>query len=102
MIFPLRVFGRPAANRTSSGRASEPISLATCWRSSSLSAGLAEKLFLRVTKQTRAWPLSSSGRPTTAASATAGCETSALSTSAVPIRCPETLRTSSIRPTTQR
>jgi hypothetical protein len=37
----------------------------------------------------------------TAASAIAGCETSALSISAVPSRYPETLMTSSVRPMTQ-
>ncbi len=53
---------------------------------------------LRVTNAASAWPLSSCARPTTAASATAGWSTSALSTSIVPIRCPATLSTSSTRP----
>ena len=43
----------------------------------------------------------SCGMPTTAASATCLCSTSALSTSAVPIRCPLTLITSSTRPVIQ-
>ena len=47
------------------------------------------------------WPLMSCGMPTTAASATSWCATSALSTSAVPMRWPETLITSSIRPVIQ-
>lgn len=42
----------------------------------------------RVTNAAMAWPDVSSLRPTTAASATASCETSADSTSAVEIRCP--------------
>jgi len=56
---------------------------------------------LSVTKATTACPLSSSGRPTTAASATAGWLTSALSTSMVPRRWPETFTTSSMRPMIQ-
>jgi hypothetical protein len=55
-----------------------------------------------VTNATRAWPLSSSGRPTTAASATARCATSALSISAVPRRWPATFTTSSTRPMSQK
>lgn len=43
-------------------------------------------------------PLIACGRPTTAAWATEGCLTSADSTSAVPMRWPDTLRTSSTRP----
>ena len=35
MIFPERVFGNVSAKRISSGLATGPISLATCWRSSS-------------------------------------------------------------------
>ncbi len=48
------------------------------------------------------WPLMSCGKPTTAASATLGWATSALSTSAVPMRCPLTLITSSTRPVIQK
>ena len=55
-----------------------------------------------VTKATIAVPVSSSGRPTTAASATFGCETIALSTSMVPMRWPETFITSSMRPMIQK
>ena len=46
-------------------------------------------------------PLSSSGFPTTAASATEGWLTNALSISIVPKRCPATLMTSSTRPMIQ-
>ena len=48
-----------------------------------------------------AWPVCSSLAPTTAASATCECPTSADSTSAVEIRCPDTFITSSMRPITQ-
>ena len=47
-------------------------------------------------------PLISCGMPTTAASTTASCATSALSTSIVPSRCPDTLMTSSMRPMIQK
>ena len=54
-----------------------------------------------VTNAASAWPLSSCALPTTAASATAGCSTSADSTSIVPMRWPATLSTSSTRPRIQ-
>ena len=47
------------------------------------------------------WPFTSWGKPTTAASATERWFTSADSTSAVPMRWPETLITSSTRPVIQ-
>ena len=46
-------------------------------------------------------PLIGCGYPTTAASATASCATSALSISAVPSRWPDTFSTSSMRPVIQ-
>ena len=49
-----------------------------------------------------AWPFISSGRPTTAASATLGWATSADSISAEPRRWPLTLMTSSTRPMSQK
>ena len=48
-----------------------------------------------------AWPVSASSAPTTAASATFGCETSADSISVVESRWPETFMTSSTRPSSQ-
>ena len=54
-----------------------------------------------VTNAQTDWPVSSSLWPITAASATFGCETIADSISAVDMRCPETLITSSMRPMTQ-
>src|SRR5207244_3344250 len=95
MIFPLRVLGSASVKRMSSGRAKAPISLATCSRSTRLSSSLGVRLDSSVTKAAIAWPFSSSGRPTTAASATAGWLTSALSTSIVPRRWPATFTTSS-------
>ena len=55
-----------------------------------------------MTKAKIAWPVSSSGTAITAASATFSCETSADSTSIVESRWPETLMTSSMRPTIQK
>ena len=55
----------------------------------------------RVTKAEIACPRSSSGLPTTAASATLGWLTRALSTSMVESRCPATFSTSSTRPMIQ-
>ena len=55
-----------------------------------------------VTKQTTDWPVSSSIAPIVAHSATFGCDTTADSISAVDMRWPETLNTSSTRPMTQK
>ena len=54
-----------------------------------------------VTNAATAWPVSSSCWPITAASATFSCDTIADSISAVDMRWPETLSTSSTRPMTQ-
>ena len=54
-----------------------------------------------MTNATIACPVIASFAPTTAASATASCETSADSTSVVEIRWPETFITSSTRPINQ-
>ncbi len=54
-----------------------------------------------MTKATTAWPVVSSVAPTTAASATFGCDTSADSISVVESRWPETFITSSTRPSSQ-
>ena len=54
-----------------------------------------------MTNATMPWPVIASLAPTTADSATDGCETSADSTSVVEIRWPETFITSSTRPSTQ-
>jgi hypothetical protein len=54
-----------------------------------------------MTNATTAWPVVSSDAPTTAASATDGCETSADSISVVDSRWPDTFMTSSTRPSSQ-
>ena len=56
----------------------------------------------RITNATMAWPVVGSVAPTTAASATFGCDTSADSTSVVEMLWPETSITSSTRPSSQR
>ena len=63
--------------------------------------GLLDGLLRRMTKAHTAWPVVSSVAPTTAASATFGCDTSADSISAVESRWPETFMTSSTRPSSQ-
>ena len=55
----------------------------------------------RVTNATGTSPFTASSLPITAASDMAGCETSADSSSTVPILCPATLRTSSALPRSQ-
>src|SRR5690606_13343871 len=72
MILPLRVLGSPSAKRMEAGRANLPMSLATCSESSCFMASLGSMPAFSVTKATSAWPVRSSGRPTAAASATAG------------------------------
>jgi len=101
MILPLRVLGRLSPKRMSLGLAIGPISLPTQSRSSLailVAASPAGRACLSTTKAQIASPVMSSGRPTTAASATSGLETSADSISIVPMRWPETFSTSSIRP----
>src|SRR5271170_915778 len=81
MILPLRVLGNKCVKRTSEGRAMEPIVLATNSINSLRSSLLGSWPTRSATKQTIASPLISSGRATTAASATAGWLTSTLSIS---------------------
>src|SRR5438552_4497424 len=102
MILPLRVFGSASAKRTSSGFAIAPICVPTCLRNSSFSPRLASTPVFKVTNATTPWPFNSSGLPTTAASATLGWLTSALSISDVPSLWPATFKTSSMRPTIQK
>src|ERR1051326_6792847 len=54
MILPDRVFGRASAKRISSGFATGPISLATCWRNSSRKFPSAFTPPFTVTRATRA------------------------------------------------
>ena len=101
MILPLRVLGRLSPKRMSFGLAIGPISLATQLRNSfailRLVAGR-PRAFQHDEGADRLAGVSS-GRPTTAASATSSVhDTSADSISIVPMRWPETLSTSSMRP----
>ena len=102
MILPERVFGRSGVNSSMPGRANLPISVATwpssSWRSSSDSSTPSRG----ITKTAICSPLTGSAAPMAAASATAGCDTSADSTSVVEMRWPETLMTSSTRPISQK
>ncbi|SAL88821.1 hypothetical protein AWB67_07665 [Caballeronia terrestris] len=101
MILPERVFGRFSPKRMSFGFAIGPISFPTRARSSFAILVLSSpsgRDCLSTTNATTAWPVVSSGRPTTAASATSGFDTSADSISIVPSRWPETFSTSSMRP----
>ena len=83
------------------GRASLPIRTATCSRISVTSSSVPSRPPSSVTNAATDWPVSSSVAPITAASATLPCETIALSISAVDIRWPDTLSTSSTRPMTE-
>ena len=81
MILPERVFGRSGVKMIWSGFAIGPITFATWSRSSLRVASSASYPPFNVTKATIPSPLSSSGRETTAASATFELSTSALSIS---------------------
>ena len=88
MILPLRVFGNSATTKICLGLAIGPISLATWFRSSWMSSspptfGIPPR---KITNAAIACPVIASFAPTTAASATATCETSADSTSVVEMR----------------
>ena len=102
MILPERVLGRLSPKRMSLGFAMGPISLATQLRSSVaifLASSPVGRERLSTTKAQMASPVVSSGRPTTAASATSSVQlTRADSISIVPMRWPETFSTSSMRP----
>ena len=104
MILPERVFGRVSVNRISSGFAiglncspTQPRSFAN----ERLVVAGGPRPFETTNANTDS-PLTSSGRPMTAASATAGWETAAFSISSVPSRWPATLMTSSMRPRIQK
>ena len=101
MILPERVFGRSVVKMIPWGRAIFPIICATWSRSSSAIASSPTYSDFSVTNATMASPTRSSGRDTTAASATFGSSTSALSISYVESRCPATFITSSILPSSQ-
>jgi hypothetical protein len=102
MILPDRVLGSSGTTMIDRGLAMAPISFATWLRSSATtSAPPSPAASRRITNATTAWPVVSSVAPTTAASATFGCDTSADSISVVDNRCPDTFITSSTRPSSQ-
>ena len=102
MILPERVLGRLSPKRMSLGLAIGPISLPTQSRSClamALASSPTGRERFSTTNAQIASPVVSSGRPTTAASATSSVQlTSADSISIVPMRWPLTLSTSSMRP----
>src|SRR3954453_14600148 len=84
------------------GRPRFPIRLAPCSRMSLTRASSPSRSPSSVTNAATDWPVSSSLWPMHAASATSECETIADSISAVDMRWPETLMTSSMRPMIQK
>ena len=102
MILPLRVFGSLLTIAMAAGVAIGPMVVLTCFMSSVRSSVEGEKPLRSTMNATGTSPFTGSSLPITAASETAGCETKALSSSTVPMRCPATLRTSSALPRSQR
>jgi hypothetical protein len=101
MIFPLRVLGSDSWNAISLGATTAPRRWRAKPRSSRRSASVGSWPCFRETNAFTTSIATGSGFPITPASATAGCSMSTLSTSKGPIRCPDDLMTSSIRPTNQ-
>src|SRR5947208_5837127 len=104
--FPERVFGNIVTKCTAPGRAIAPSSRSTVsitsrrtWASPSADATRAGSL--TTAKATGICPLIGSATPTTATSAIPECACTASSISRVPMRCPATLMTSSVRPSTK-
>ena len=102
MILPLRVFGSSGVKTMFAGFAIGPIFRDTWSRSSSSFSTEPSAPPFSVTYATIACPVCASARPITAASATSVWSTSALSTSIVEIRWPDTFITSSTRPSSQK
>ena len=102
MIFPLALFGSSSTNATSRGYLYGAVTVFTCSCSSPIRSAVGSKPCLSTTNALTISPRSASGAPTTALSATAGCSSSALSTSNGPIRYADERITSSARPTNQR
>ena len=86
MILPERVLGSSGVKTMLAGAAIFPIFLLTWSRSSLSISGEPSAPPLSVTYATIAWPVCLSLRPHTAASATFGWSTSALSTSIAELR----------------
>ena len=102
MILPLRVLGSMATKFSSPTTATGPSSRRTVSRISLRSVSDGEWPCFSSTNAAITSPRVSSGRPTTPHSATAGCVTTALSTSMVPSRCAAILMISSARPQNQK
>ena len=98
MIFMLRVFGRSLTSTTWRGRYELPMPLTTAAANSCSSASSATTPGIGTHTQTMAEPLTSSGTPITAASDTLPVPVSRVSISEGPVRLPETLIVSSLRP----
>ena len=102
IILPERVLGKPGAQWMTSGVAIGPIAVRTCClrlvfeRVSVLFAGVERHVGVNALALDVVWK-TNDPQP----SATLVCSTNALSTSAVPMRWPETLITSSTRPVIQ-
>src|SRR5581483_6105382 len=101
-IFPLRVFGSASTNSISRGYLYGAVTRLQCSCSSPTSVSARSYPVRRTTNAFTIWPRSGSGFPTTALSATAGCSSSALSTSNGPIRYAAERMTSSARPVNHR
>src|SRR6202011_5076687 len=101
-IFPERVLGSSATNSTARGYLYGAVTRLQCSCSSFTSASLGSKPGRRTTNALTMLPRSASGEPTTADSITAGCSSSALSTSNGPMRDEPDEITSSARPTNQK
>ena len=106
MILPDRVFGSSGDEHDLPrlGDRAERLGHVVAQLLDQLLAGLASVSTLprRIENATIAWPVVGSVAPTTAASATDGCDTSADSTSVVEMLWPETSMTSSTRPSSHR
>ena len=102
MIFPLRVRGSVPRNAISFGATAAPRRLRAKPISSRASSSLGAYPGLSETNAFTTSSATGSGLPMTPASATAGCSSSALSTSNGPMRWPADLITSSARPTNQK
>jgi hypothetical protein len=102
MILPERVLGRSAAKRMSSGRAMAPIFCTTCSHQLRFSASLGSYPLLQGHEGGHGLALQLVRLPHHGRLGHGGVVHQRDSTSMVPIRCPATLSTSSMRPITQK
>ena len=101
MILPERVAGSTGATSTTANAPIGPTLRPTAARRAPRSGSLSCSPAFSTTKTYIPCPFTSCGMPTTAASATPPCADTGASTSAVPMRWPDTLITSSTRPVIQ-